>query len=94
MTRRYFCHFDEGEITLNNTNYKLVYKLRLCDFSFHCILFRNDKDVIKMTKVKRIRELIRFQLKGGAIKNTISKIVYPIAKVYVLSIFTNRNYHW
>ena len=93
-----FCHFDEGDTfrlsgakshKTKQTNYNLVDKLRLCDFSFHCIPFRNDKDVFEMTKVKRIRELILFQLKGRTIKNPISKIVNPVAKVNIFCVFSN-----
>jgi len=71
------------------TNYNLADKLRLCDFSFHCIPFRNDKGVFEMTKVKRIGELILFQLKGATIKNAISEITNPVAKVDILRVFTN-----
>ena len=66
-----------------------VGSLRIGDFSFHCIPFRNDKDVFEMTKVKRIRELILFQLKGRTIKNPISKIVNPVAKVNIFCVFSN-----
>ena len=88
-----FCHFDEGD-TFRLSGAKLhntiqVVSLRIVDFSFHFVPFRNDKEVFGMTKVKRIRELILFQLKGRTIKNPISKIVNPVAKVNIFCVFSN-----
>ena len=88
-----FCHFDEGDTFrlsgAKSHNTIQIASLRIGDFSSHCIPFRNDKDVFEMTKVKRIRELILFQLKGRTIKNPISKIVNPVAKVNIFCVFSN-----
>lgn len=98
MTRRYFCYFDEGDtFRLSGAKSQNTIQdgsLTINDFSCHCIPFRNDKDVFKMAKVKRIRELICFQLKGRAIKNSISKIPNPVTQIYIFGVFTNFNNHW
>ena len=93
-----FCHFDERDTFrlsgAKSHNTIQIASLRIGDFSSHCIPFRNDKDVFGMTKVKRIRELIRFQLKRRTIKNPISKIVNPVAQIYIFGVFTYFDNHW
>jgi hypothetical protein len=64
------------------TNYNLADKLRLCDFSFHGISFRNDKAVFYHLYEREIT----FHHSGYII---ITKLCLTIKKVFIPIMFTS-----